>query len=103
MGGNSNRRTAEVSPYITTADHDLVRSTAQLLLSLPEEKRAAAVTRMLHGFDLLELNGDDLRALPLEQRKANLAELLAPACRRGFLAHAAPPAGQSRQARPCLH
>jgi ATP-dependent DNA ligase len=37
---------------------------------------------VLYGFDLLELNGDDLRALPLEQRKANLAELLAPACRR---------------------
>ena len=31
---------------------------------------------ILCGFDLLELNGTDLRPLPLEQRKAKLAELL---------------------------
>ena len=30
------------------------------------------------GSNLLELNGDDLRPLPLEQRKARVAELLAP-------------------------
>ena len=45
---------------------------------------------VLYGFDLLELNGDDLRSLPLEQRNARLAELLAPvsrverACRGGW-------------------
>ena len=33
---------------------------------------------VLYGFDLLELDGDDLRPRPLEQRKARLAELLAP-------------------------
>ena len=33
---------------------------------------------VLYGFDLLELNGDDLRSLPPEQRNARLAELLAP-------------------------
>jgi bifunctional non-homologous end joining protein LigD len=32
---------------------------------------------ILYAFDLLELNSDDLRALPLEERKAKLAEVLA--------------------------
>ena len=33
-------------------------------------------TAFLIAFDLIELNGDDLRAQPLEQRKATLARLL---------------------------
>ena len=33
---------------------------------------------ILYAFDLLELNGEDLRTLPLEQRKARLADVLAP-------------------------
>jgi bifunctional non-homologous end joining protein LigD len=32
---------------------------------------------MLYAFDLLELGGKDLRALPLGERKAKLAKLLA--------------------------
>ena len=32
----------------------------------------------LYAFDLVELNGDDLRRYPLERRKADLARLLAP-------------------------
>jgi hypothetical protein len=32
---------------------------------------------VLHAFDLLELNGKDLRSLPLGERKAKLARLLA--------------------------
>jgi bifunctional non-homologous end joining protein LigD len=32
---------------------------------------------VLHAFDLLELNGKDLRSLPLGERKAKLAGLLA--------------------------
>jgi hypothetical protein len=32
---------------------------------------------ILHAFDLLELNGTDFRALPLDERKAKLARLLA--------------------------
>jgi ATP-dependent DNA ligase len=36
-----------------------------------------AASRLL-GFDLLELDGDDLRQLPLERRKAALARLLRP-------------------------
>jgi bifunctional non-homologous end joining protein LigD len=32
---------------------------------------------MLYAFDLLELNGTDLRPLPLSERKAKLARLLA--------------------------
>jgi bifunctional non-homologous end joining protein LigD len=31
----------------------------------------------LYAFDILALNGDDLRKLPLSMRKANLARLLA--------------------------
>jgi ATP-dependent DNA ligase len=31
---------------------------------------------MLYGFDLLELDGEDLRALPLGDRKKRLARLL---------------------------
>ena len=33
---------------------------------------------VLYAFDLLELNGDDLRTLRLEERKAKLAALIAP-------------------------
>jgi bifunctional non-homologous end joining protein LigD len=32
---------------------------------------------MLYAFDLLDLNGKDLRPLPLGERKAKLARLLA--------------------------
>ena len=32
---------------------------------------------MLYAFDLLEFNGEDLRPLPLAERKAKLARLLA--------------------------
>jgi bifunctional non-homologous end joining protein LigD len=32
---------------------------------------------MLYAFDLLELDGEDLRALPLDDRKKRLARLLA--------------------------
>jgi bifunctional non-homologous end joining protein LigD len=32
---------------------------------------------ILYGFDLLELNGEDYRAHPLEQRKAKLQKILA--------------------------
>jgi ATP-dependent DNA ligase len=47
----------------------------------PCSKRSTACarcpTRVLHAFDLLELNGKDLRPLPLGERKAKLAKLLA--------------------------
>jgi bifunctional non-homologous end joining protein LigD len=33
----------------------------------------------LYAFDLIELNGDDLRADPLQVRKATLASVIAPA------------------------
>src|SRR5687768_4675822 len=36
-----------------------------------------------YAFDLLRLEGEDLRGLPLEQRKARLARLLGPSRRRG--------------------
>jgi bifunctional non-homologous end joining protein LigD len=38
--------------------------------------RDGACTAMLYAFDLIEINGDDLRTLPLETRKATLASLL---------------------------
>ena len=31
---------------------------------------------VFYAFDLLQLNGKDLKALPIEERKAKLAELL---------------------------
>src|SRR4051812_35997784 len=31
---------------------------------------------MLYGFDLIELNGTDMRTAPIEERKATLAKLL---------------------------
>jgi hypothetical protein len=40
-------------------------------------RRHKATDAMLYAFDLLELNGDDLRPLPLVDRKARLAKLLA--------------------------
>jgi bifunctional non-homologous end joining protein LigD len=40
-------------------------------------RRRAAPDAILHAFDLLELNGKDLRPLPLAERKAMLARLLA--------------------------
>jgi bifunctional non-homologous end joining protein LigD len=40
-------------------------------------RRGTAPDAILHAFDLLELNGKDLRPLPLGERKAKLAKLLA--------------------------
>ena len=40
-------------------------------------RRHKAADAMLYAFDLLELNGEDLRVLPLGERKAKLAKLLA--------------------------
>jgi ATP-dependent DNA ligase len=40
-------------------------------------RRRKATDAMLYAFDVLELNGKDLRALPLGDRKAKLARLLA--------------------------
>jgi bifunctional non-homologous end joining protein LigD len=40
-------------------------------------RRRRATDAMLYAFDLLELNGKDMRSLPLCERKANLAKLLA--------------------------
>jgi len=40
-------------------------------------RRRAAPDAVLHAFDLLEFNGKDLRPLPLGDRKAKLARLLA--------------------------
>jgi bifunctional non-homologous end joining protein LigD len=39
-------------------------------------RRRRAPDAMLYAFDLLELNGKDLRSLPLGERKARLAKLL---------------------------
>jgi len=40
-------------------------------------RRGTVTEAMLYAFDLLELDGADLRALPLGERKARLAKLLA--------------------------
>jgi ATP dependent DNA ligase domain len=40
-------------------------------------RRRTASDAVLQAFDLLELNGEDLRQLPLEKRKARLGKLLA--------------------------
>jgi bifunctional non-homologous end joining protein LigD len=40
-------------------------------------RRGGAGDAVLQAFDLLELNGEDLRLLPFEKRKAELARLLA--------------------------
>src|SRR6516164_9201837 len=40
-------------------------------------RRGTVTEAMLYAFDLLELDGVDLRALPLGERKARLAKLLA--------------------------
>jgi hypothetical protein len=40
-------------------------------------RRRGATDAVLQAFDLLEFNGEDLRPLPLEKRKARLARLLA--------------------------
>jgi bifunctional non-homologous end joining protein LigD len=40
-------------------------------------RRGTVTKAMLYAFDLLELDGDDLRPRPLGERKARLAKLLA--------------------------
>jgi bifunctional non-homologous end joining protein LigD len=45
--------------------------------AIPVLRRRAAPDAVLHAFDLLELNGKDLRPLPLGERKAKLGRLLA--------------------------
>jgi bifunctional non-homologous end joining protein LigD len=49
-------------------------------LSLFDELHSGRRNRdvILYAFDLLELNGKDQRALPLEERKARLTDVLAP-------------------------
>jgi bifunctional non-homologous end joining protein LigD len=39
-------------------------------------RRGAGEVAVLYAFDLMELDGDDLRSLPIETRKATLASLL---------------------------
>jgi ATP-dependent DNA ligase len=39
-------------------------------------RRGAGDVAVLYAFDLMELDGDDLRSLPIETRKATLASLL---------------------------
>ena len=39
-------------------------------------RRGAGEIAVLYAFDLLELDGDDLRSLPIETRKATLASLM---------------------------
>jgi ATP-dependent DNA ligase len=40
-------------------------------------RRRKATDAMLYAFDLLELNGEDMRSLPLVERKVKVARLLA--------------------------
>jgi bifunctional non-homologous end joining protein LigD len=47
-----------------------------LLCSTALHRRGAVSEVMLYAFDLLELDGEDLRALPLRDRKKRLARLL---------------------------
>ena len=49
-------------------------------LSLFDELHSGCRDRdvILYAFDLIELNGKDQRMLPLEERKARLADLLTP-------------------------
>jgi bifunctional non-homologous end joining protein LigD len=42
----------------------------------PLHRRRKATDAMLYAFDLLELNGEDMRPLPLGERKARLEKLL---------------------------
>ena len=46
---------------------------------LPARLHCADATVFLYAFDLMELNGDDLRRDPLEVRKATLRSMLAKA------------------------
>ena len=55
-----------------------VASFSALQAALSDESGQAARNAILHAFDLLYLNGFDLRSLPLEERKARLAALLPP-------------------------
>jgi bifunctional non-homologous end joining protein LigD len=51
------------------------RTDCQILMALRFGRRAHDVT--LAAFDLIELQGEDLRDRPLEQRKQRLAKMLA--------------------------
>jgi hypothetical protein len=65
-------------------------------------RRRRATDAMLYAFDLLELNGKDLRPMPLVDRKAKLERLLtrAPPCKLGLEAScrsgSARPIGRAR-------
>ena len=64
-----------------TIDGEAVVLCPETGLSLFDELHSGRRDRdvMLYAFDLIELNGDDLRREPLEVRKATLASLLAKA------------------------
>jgi bifunctional non-homologous end joining protein LigD len=57
------------------------RSSFQLLQAFEMGQEKPPV--VFYAFDLLQLNGKDLRNLPVEKRKAKLEELLKKATRRG--------------------
>lgn len=66
------------------ADESGIANFSALQNALSDEHGRVARDAVLYGFDLLYLDGFDLRELPLEDRKARLAALL-PAGNTGFL------------------
>jgi bifunctional non-homologous end joining protein LigD len=59
-------------------------------------RREAGELAVLYAFDLIEYDGDDLRALPLETRKATLASLLRKPTTIRFSEHVEADAGRVR-------
>jgi hypothetical protein len=60
-------------------DSTIGRGISQNKKGFPSPSRSHDGTVFLYAFDLIELNGDDLRRDPLEVRKATLASMLAKA------------------------
>ncbi len=57
-------------------DRDTIRTADDSLAIERERRRQEPHRAMLYAFDLLELDGNDLRALPLGDRKKRLARLV---------------------------
>ncbi|MDB5592479.1 DNA ligase D [Enterovirga sp.] len=76
--------TAILDGEAVIADENGVGSFSALQNALSDEHGGIATAAVLYGFDLLYLDGSDLRELPLEDRKARLSGLV-PAGGTGFL------------------
>jgi hypothetical protein len=82
--GESRRKAGLADPRLARDQHNLPFALPGEALAFPQEVELVLASQrdgdvFLYAFDLIELNGDDLRRDPLQVRKDALASILAKA------------------------